>query len=490
MGVRVVIFGTHPRQFNGYSKVVYELCKALSLRKTGIELHVFGFQFFFNHPGHRQDIPADVTVFDANAAEQPRQQGFGVTLAKEYVERIKPDVCVVFNDMVVLNSVINELQKASNRSSFKIVTYIDQVYLCQHRQLIHNVNTVADAAIAFTPHWRDCITEQGLSIPTHVLVHGFNPKTYFPIPRRLVRAYYNIPEEDFLILNLNRNQPRKRWDTCMQAFADVVCKRPDARIKLVIATELRGAWDLPEVLRRELRKRGVPEADVDRVIAERVVVPGHPQMLTDEETNILYNLADIGINTCDGEGFGLCNFEQAAIGIPQIVPKLGGFLHFFSSKTAIMVEPVASLYVDSTRDGVGGEAQVTRGQDYSDAILKLYDNPSLRSRIGRAARSHITGSRELSWDGVAEHFTDIVSSIVPPPPAPEAPAAVAEPDTTTPHGGVSVCLSELESILGAPTTSSDDNNGQKTAKQLEKAMKEIQELKALVERLSKNAAVM
>ena len=42
----------------------------------------------------------------------------------------------------------------------------------------------------------------------------------------------------------------------------------------------------------------------------------------------MYNVGDIGINTCDGEGFGLCNFEQAGVGVPQIVPKVGGFLDF------------------------------------------------------------------------------------------------------------------------------------------------------------------
>jgi hypothetical protein len=29
------------------------------------------------------------------------------------------------------------------------------------------------------------------------------------------------------------------------------------------------------------------------------------------------------------EGFGLCNFEHAALGIPQVVPRIGGFLDFF-----------------------------------------------------------------------------------------------------------------------------------------------------------------
>ena len=434
--VKVALFGTHPRQFNGYSKVVYELCKALAggggPLSEGIKMHVFGFQFFFDHPGHRRDVPIEVDVFDANAAENPREQGFGFKLVKDYVARVKPDVCVVFNDMLVLNNVANELFAANAAlpadERFRIVAYIDQVYLCQHRQFIDNVNRVADAAIAFTPQWKDCIVEQGLAVPTHVLVHGFNPATYFPVPRRLVRRYYNVSDDDFLVLNLNRNQPRKRWDTCMQAFAEVVVRRPEAKIKLVVATETRGAWDLNELLRRELRKRGLPAADVDRVAAERIVVPGHPQMLSDEETNILYNLADIGINTCDGEGFGLCNFEQAAIGIPQIVPKIGGFLHFFSDKTATMVPPVANIYVDSTRDGIGGEAQITRGEDYADAILKYYDSSALRGRHGRAARAHILAN--YGWAGIAEQFAGIVRSVLAQPPklaAPAAPAAAAPP---------------------------------------------------------------
>ncbi len=474
---RVAFFGTHPRQFNGYSKVVYELCKAVVGGEAGrrIKMHVFGFQFFFDHPGHRRDVPIEVDVYDANANENPREQGFGVKLVKDYVERIKPDVCVVFNDMLVLNSVANELFEANAlkapRDRFRIVAYIDQVYLCQHKQFIDNVNRVADAAIAFTPHWKDCIVDQGLTLPTHVLVHGFNPETYFPVPRRLVRRYYNISDEDFLVLNLNRNQPRKRWDTCMQAFAEVVVRRPDTRIKLVVATDMRGAWDLMELLRRELRKRGLPAADVERVAAERVVVPGHPQMLSDEETNVLYNLADIGINTCDGEGFGLCNFEQAAIGIPQIVPKLGGFLHFFSDKTAIMVPPVASIYVDATRDGLGGEAQITRGEDYADAILKYYDSPALRSRHGRAARANILSN--FGWDGIARHFAGIVHSVAqlpakgqppipPPPPAPvadpapapaPAPAGTPEPPApAAPAARRSVNVQDLLGMLGSPAS--------------------------------------
>lgn len=412
---RVAFFGTHPKQFNGYSKVVYELSKAMTLHHPEVELHVFGFQNFHGHPGYRLDVPKEVVVFDAHAEENPKAQGFGITVARAFVERVKPHVCVIFNDFMVLTAVMNEIHGAANRASFKILAYLDQVYLCQKREFIEHLNRTADGAIAFTPEWRDCIQWQGLTLPCHYLQHGLNTSTFFPVPRGLVRRFYGVSEGDFLVLNLNRNQPRKRWDTCLQAFAEVVARRPNAPIKIVIATELRGAWDLVELYQRELRKRGVDLA----LGMSRIVVPGHPQMLTDQETNILYNLADIGINTCDGEGFGLCNFEQAAIGIPQIVPRLGGFLDFFDDDTAVLVNPVTSIYVDASRDGVGGEAQLTRWSDYADAILRLYDDPSARERIGKAARERILS--RYTWRSVADKFYEIVASARPPSPAPAAP---------------------------------------------------------------------
>ena len=51
---RVIFCGTHPAQFNGYSKVVYELCKNL-LNNTDIELFVFGFQNFYKSEIHGKE---------------------------------------------------------------------------------------------------------------------------------------------------------------------------------------------------------------------------------------------------------------------------------------------------------------------------------------------------------------------------------------------------------------------------------------------------
>ena len=421
--LRVAVFATSLVQFNGYSKVVYELFKALIPRHKDIKIFHFGFQQFYKNDQHRTDVPPEVECYDPWADETPKQAGFGVALVKGWVEKVRPDVCFVFNDMMVLHGVVNELKDSPLRSTFKVVIYIDQVYQFQKRDFINFMNMHADAAVAFTPEWRDCIVKQGLTLPCDYLVHGFNPLTYYPIPRRLARRFFGMSGEDFLILNLNRNQPRKRWDTCLKAFAEVVHRLPDAPIKMVIGTDMKGGWDLMDVYERELAKRGVP-INKGR---ERLIIPGSPQQMLDFDTNVLYNVADIGINTCDGEGFGLCNFEQAGLGIPQVVPRLGGFAHFFDDTRAAMVDPKVAIYVDSSRDGVGGEALLCDYSDFADRIIAYYKDAELRKRHGEASRRHIL--QNFGWDKIADRFSDIVRRAAPskqPPPAAAAPAARGE----------------------------------------------------------------
>jgi glycosyltransferase involved in cell wall biosynthesis len=335
------------------------------------------------------------------------------------------------------------------------------VYLSQRRDLLAYVNDNANAVLAFTPGWRDCIIGQGLRLPCFSLPHGFNPNTYFPVPKDLARRFFGLPRDSFLILNLNRNQPRKRWDICLQAFADVVARLPNAPIRLVVGTALTGAWNIPELFERELLKRGVKDAP--QVVRDRLVVPGHPQMLTDMETNFLYNVADIGINTCDGEGFGLCNFEQAAIGIPQVVPALGGFLHFFDETCALMVKPKISIYVDTARDGVGGEAELSAPVDFADAIMRYYGDRDLMCRHGASARERIV--RDFAWGDIANKLDKIIrEDIIGTPQRDDITIArdSCNPVVQEDQAFVSIATLESRILLTNGTTATNDTTGTAT----------------------------
>lgn len=415
--LKVLLCGTHPLQTNGYSKVVFELARHVSLQADAdagggggvrpLELSIFGFQ---KHNAPVQGLLDErclpfVSVYDALANEKPRHKGFGFTEFRQYVTCNRPDVIVVFNDMSVLCGLISTVKDMPERASFRVIAYIDQVYLCQKKEFITFVNAHADLAMAFTPYWEANLRKIGISIPTSFLQHGLNPMKTFPVPRALARAYFGFAQEDFLVLNLNRNQPRKRWDKCMQAFAEVLAREPSSRIRLVVATDVLGAFDVMEIFERELGKWGIPLATGMRHMVQLKT----PHAMSDGDVNAMYSAADIGLNTCDGEGFGLCNFEHAAVGIPQVVPAIGGFLDFFDEGNAILVQPRTTFYLESGHDAVGGEAQMCDQSDFADAILRYFHDPDLRQRHGQESRRRIL--RDYRWTDIASRFREILNDV-------------------------------------------------------------------------------
>lgn len=409
--LKLLICGTHPVQTNGYSRVVYELAQNIQRQSQSVQISVsvYGFQRHESPAaglGDERALPY-VAVYDASFNETPKASGFGFTEFRRYVAANRPDVVVVLNDMSVLCGMIDQLKDMPERRSFKIIAYIDQVYTSQRREFVNFVNQHADAVIAFTPYWRINLRKIGVHLPTYFLRHGIDKQKNFPVPRSLARLFFGFSDEDFLVLNLNRNQPRKRWDKCMQTLAEVVAREPESRIRMIVATELRGGFDILEIYERELGKWGIPMATgMTHLIALRA-----PQSLSDGDVNALYNAVDIGLNTCDGEGFGLCNFENAAVGIPQVVPALGGFLDFFDASCSIMIEPRTSYYIDTARDSVGGEAQMCDQTDFALAILAYHRDPELVRSHGQEARRRITAGPTYAWPEIAVRLCDIVSEV-------------------------------------------------------------------------------
>ena len=208
---------------------------------------------------------------------------------------------------------------------------------------------------------------------------------------------------------------------------------------MIIGTAVQGAWNLIEIFERELKKRNLTLADG----MQHVIIMDRPQKMSDEETNIMYNIADIGWNTCDGEGFGLCNFEQAALGIPQVVPRLGGFIDFFDDTCAQLVEPKMSYYVDNSRDMVCGEALLCEYVDYVEAIETYYFNKEVRASHGKKARSNIMTN--YAWPDIADKLYNVVYKVVGREP-PTAAAATAAAAATTTSDNVSNLISEVEKI--------------------------------------------
>jgi D-inositol-3-phosphate glycosyltransferase len=396
--LKFLMVSTHAQQFTGYSKVSYNLIQQLS-KLPWLDVTHYGFQRMPNIPTDYRPYPSNVEVIDALATEKPAQQGFNFTGLPDVIRKKQPNVVMIFNDMSVVGKFLEEIRKSGIPRNFKVWIYCDQVYNTQLQGYLDILNRDADRVFTFSPFWKKCLKDQGITRPMDVILHGFDSKMFFPLPKELVRKQVGLPQDAFIIMNMNRNQPRKRYDILIMAFVELIVKYPTKPIFLMCVCDKgeKGGWWLFELFHRELRLRNVPV----EMFGNRMLVSAQDMIFKDEDVNMFYNLADVGINTADGEGWGLCNFEQMGCGIPQVVPNIGGFKEFCNSDNSMLVKPKYRFYHPMAHSPVGGEAEACDPHDVCLAIEEYLMDSDKRTNHGKKARET---ALSYTWEKAATRF--------------------------------------------------------------------------------------
>ena len=423
---RIMLCGTYPiGTSNGYSKVVYYISKYLG-KYFNIELTVYGFQNVnnTNDKDLRNDIPSSVKLYDVLAAEEPKRNGFGELEIGDFIKKNPQDIIIIFNDNMITTALTHTIIKecGDEKKNYKLISYMDQVYPYQKKEYIELLNSYYDGIVAFTPYWRDIARKLGIkeSIPIYVFPHGFDSTMYYPIPKDIARLYFKYNIDDFMVLNLNRNQPRKCWDHTIIAWVEFAEMHYNVNvkntikknsnntrpIKLIIGTQINAFWNLWDVLENEVKFRDVPLDYVKNTIIE---VP-MPQQLSDKEINILYNSCDVGCNNCNGGGYELTVFECLGLGIPQVSSYVGGIREYLNENNSIPIKSTIYQYLDNKSNGIGGKAEITDPHEFALAFWKYFNNPELAKKHGKNGRENIL--KNYRWESLVEYFySKILSNI-------------------------------------------------------------------------------
>ena len=326
------------------------------------------------------------------------------------IEAAEPDLVWILADLQILREYVRVLSGLRQRCGTRIVGYcpidLTPLPVDMLRPLVD-----LDAMIAYTQYGLDALMQglQGLqggdgvggycgSTRLRVIPHGVDSATFAPMDRRVARASLlgDGHADDFIVLNANRNQPRKRIDTTVQAFAQFAVGKP-ANVQLHLHMGMRDrGWDIPALVQRY----GLQE----RIIytTEQASMP----FVTDGLLNVLYNAADVGINTATTEGWGLVALEHAATGAMQILPGHSVFAELWSG-SALLVPPRVSLV---TPDGLFDEHYIAAG-DVAAALERAYGNQALRQEMAAAAYVNATQPR-YSWNQIAAQWDDLFSEIL------------------------------------------------------------------------------
>ena len=404
--MRFALISTHVDQTTGYSKVVYNLLKQLAtLSTSGVKTYHFGFQ---RHParGSIRSVPSGVIAYDAAANEDPREEGFGFNKIHEYLDMVRPDVVMIYNDPLIIHRFIDAMKYDKATSPYKLWVYVDQVYEGIAPPLVETISKNAHRVYCFTKYWADVYAKYD-SFPDIRILENAVDTTLFSkmsdVMRGNIRATMGLPFNAVLMVNANRNSQRKRLDLSIMGFVELIARNPEKPYYYMVVTGMnaqQGAYyDVSRIYTAEIKRRGLTIEDFGKRL---MLVDTSAKPVPDSAINEIYNAADIGVNTSDGEGFGLCQIEHLYTGAPQIVTDIGTYRSFMDESVCGFVPPGDRVYFSGGMP-LGLWAHSFQYTDLADQMENMIANLP-------AAKKAASAYNFKTWDEVCASWLEDVKA--------------------------------------------------------------------------------
>jgi len=326
---------------------------------------------------------------------------FGIGRLPQIVEKEKPDFIICLNDIWVVNQVWERVHLLKDSIKFKFIAYfpVDSTY---YMSSMLSYISDWDFAITFSVEQAHRLLAQGVQPKLlGVVPHGLDQGKFFPIPQVEARRALRLPEDKFIVLNANRNQPRKQIDLTIKAFAEFAADKPDTSLYLHMSEKDLG-WDVRAIFDTEMRRKG---ASSDGRLIMTTANIDYINAPSDELLNTIYNACDVGINTANGEGWGLVSFEHASCKKPLVLPNHTSFGDIWKG-SALLADVAAWVYDED----LSVERGIVDVKDAAAKLTKLYEDKSYYNEIAEACYK-VTQNPAYRWDRIADAFNKAVEEL-------------------------------------------------------------------------------
>jgi glycosyltransferase involved in cell wall biosynthesis len=403
MGLRIVTYANAPCVPTGFGTVMRELFTGLVERR---QVPIDDLNFFgINYLGDPHGMPFKIWPAQVAASRDPDLFGRVRFCQKLLSNEIPFNVLFLLEDSFTLTHPIpfnNQLQPfmpaliqalrqqcREGRPPFLVVQYLPIDGDHVRPEWLTWMSSCVDYPVAYTQYGHRVMTD---TVPMlrerlRVIPHGTNPATFFPVPPeervRFRCEQLRLQPGQPLLVNVNRNQPRKDVPKTLQVFREVLKVHPDAKLYLHMNRADAAGFDLARI-QHQLR---IPQ---DAVLfplnfSEGVGVP-LPIL------NMIYNAADVLLTTCRGGGWELPVSEAMTVGIPVVAPDHTSLSELLADNRGVLVPPLEHRDVMlSDNDQLRPVANV---RDMAAAVCDLLAHPERAREMGRRGREWAQG---LTW---------------------------------------------------------------------------------------------
>ena len=324
---------------------------------------------------------------------------FAIKQIKTLIKTNQVDSILFVNDIWNIDKMLEEIKLAHFLTLPDIVIYFPVDSMWHHATWYRHLDIVTKA-VTYTEFAIETVYEalNGFGSPIQrqevrdklsIISHGVDTAKFFKIQdKNFVREKLFGSDKfngSIIFLNANRNQPRKRLDITMRAFAQF-CQHTEHNGDMYdYKLYMHSAIVDSHINTYELGKRlGI----LDKLIFSTPIEnPTMRPNATDEEMNMIYNACDIGINTSIGEGYGLCSVEHAITGAPQIVPCHSACAELFTFNEVDFIQCSESIV--------------------QDGVMTLSFIPNLQSAVtafGKSVTNFEFNSKNVANKFIPEHY--------------------------------------------------------------------------------------
>jgi len=250
---------------------------------------------------------------------------------------------------------------------------------------LHAANS-ADLIVTVSYAMKDELTQLGFpKDKIQVCYNGVDPQKYNPEAIdaeqiRKVRAFYDIKDDELMILFIGRLVGVKGVDRLIMAMPHILQKQP--KVKLVIL----GLGDLQEYL-----SNLVKTMRLDGSVKLRF------EFVPEEERILHYAACDVAVFPSLYEPFGIVVLEAMSMERPVVVGAAG-------------ISGMREIVIPFGEEQCGYHVDPSNPTDIAWGILSSLESPEKRKWLGKNGRRRVLN--EFTWDKVAERTLEVYEQII------------------------------------------------------------------------------
>lgn len=395
----ILMWGDTPTGTTGFGNVMRNIIKILL--KTGkYKITLVGINYY-GDPYDKGNLPID--IWPAIYPGGPNDV-YGRARFLGFIRAMRPDIVFMLQDTFIVQSIMKtllELQEEQN-NSFKTVLYYP-IDAKPRKEWITEVVSKVDYPVAYTEYAaRETLAVDPELSDLRVIYHGTDKNIFFPIPKEARenarKVFFGVHADKFIVINVNRNQPRKDMQKTLAAFAEFHAKNPNSLL-YILAKQIDVGGDLAEMAKTYGLEYGVDwSCPPNERYSEANGIPV-------EQVNLIYNSADAIISTTLGEGWGLSCTEGMACGRPVVFPKHTSLVEIIGASEQRGTF-IRSGGIDHTICLGAGDNNLTRPivhvSDLAARLAHMAKNPKAYEKKAERALEWVP-----SWDDVAQQWHEV-----------------------------------------------------------------------------------